>query len=137
MFSTIMIPVDLAHADSMQKGLSVAADLAQRQGASVHLVGVTMSQPTEIAKTPEAFAEKLAAFASDKSTEFGITFQPHTRLSHDLSIDLDSILAKSAEELGADLIIMASHVPGFSEHIFASNAGYIASHVSMSVLIVR
>jgi hypothetical protein len=32
---------------------------------------------------------------------------------------------------------MASHVPGLPEHIFASNAGAVASHAGMSVFVVR
>jgi nucleotide-binding universal stress UspA family protein len=32
---------------------------------------------------------------------------------------------------------MGSHVPGFAEHLFSSNAGYLASHTDISVFIVR
>ena len=137
MFKKIMVPVDLKHADQISKALAVAADLARQYSAEAHLVGVTMSSPTEIARTPEAFGEKLAALASDRSEAFGVTFTPHTEISHDMRIDLDDVLSRAAETIGADLIVMASHVPGLAEHVFASNAGYLASHASMSVLVVR
>ena len=39
--------------------------------------------------------------------------------------------------LRIDLIVMASHVPGVAEYVFASNAGYLASHADLSVLVVR
>jgi len=32
---------------------------------------------------------------------------------------------------------MASHEPGFFEHIFSSHGGYIAQHAKVSVLVVR
>ena len=137
MYSNIMIPVDLRHFDQMDKALSVAVDIAKLYGAKVHIVGVTASSPTEVARTPEDFAEKLAAFAAERSKSLGFTFIPHSEISHDLAVDLDDVLARTAEAISIDLIVMASHVPGFAEHLFASNAGYLASHASMSVLVVR
>jgi hypothetical protein len=32
---------------------------------------------------------------------------------------------------------MASHVPGFKDCVFSSNAGHLASHAPMSVYVVR
>ena len=137
MFKTLMIPVDLAHTDHLARALAVAADLAGHYGAEVHLVGVTLTAPTAVAKSPEDYARKLDAFASQKSAELGVEIAAHSEISHDPSIDLDDVLEKTAEKIGADLIVMASHVPGFAERIFASNAGYLASHAKMSVLVVR
>ena len=137
MYSKIMIPVDLKHTDQLDKALGVAAELAKDYGAEAHMVGVTMSSPTEVAPTPEIFSDKLAAFAAERSDKLGIPFQSHAEISHDLRIDLDDVLERTAEKIGADLVVMASHVPGMAEHVFASNAGYLASHASMSVLVVR
>ncbi len=137
MFSKIMVPVDLKHTEQMEKSLALAAELARNHGSEVHIVGVTMSSPTEIARTPEEFSKKLAEFAAESSNAFGVPFEPHVETSHDLRIDLDEVLERTAEEIGADLIVMASHVPGFADHVFASNAGYLASHASMSVFVVR
>jgi nucleotide-binding universal stress UspA family protein len=137
MFTKIMIPVDLGHVDQISKALKVAADLSIRYSAEAHIVGVTQSSPTEIARTPEAYTEKLTAFAAERSEALGVPFSPHTEISHDPKIDLDDVLSSAASKIGADLIVMASHVPGFAERVFASNAGYLASHASMSVLVVR
>lgn len=137
MFSKIMIPIDLAHTDHMGKALNVAADLAKRYGAEAHIVGVTQSSPTEIARTPEAFAEKLSTYAAECSKELGVTFTAHSDISHDMRIDLDDVLQRIAKKIDADLIVMTSHVPGLTDYIFASNAGYLASHSSLSVFVVR
>jgi len=137
MFSKIMIPVDLNHTEQMGKALAVAADLARTYDADIHIVGVTMTTPTEIALTPESFARKLGEFARERSSELGIPIQSHAEISHDLAIDLDEVLMRTADQIGADLVVMASHVPGFAEYVFASNAGYLASHARMSVLVVR
>ncbi len=137
MYSKIMIPVDIRHTDQMNKALSVAVDIAKLYGAQLHIVGVGQSTPSEVAHTPTEYAEKLTAFAAERSKALGVTFTPHTEISHDLAIDLDNVLKRTADAIGIDLIIMGSHVPGFAEHFFASNAGYLASHASMSVLVVR
>ena len=137
MFTKLMIPVDLGHTEQMDKALSVAADLASKYGAELHIVGVTQSSPTQIARTPDLFTQKLAAFAAERSSATGMTFASHCEISHDPSIDLDDVLMRAIGKLGADLVVMASHVPGFAEHLFASNAGYLASHSKTSVFIVR
>lgn len=137
MFKTLMIPVDLTHADGLGKSLAVAADLTKHYDAEAYLVGVTQSGPTEVAPTPKLYAKKLATFAADKSNEHGVTFRAHSEISHDPAIDLDTVLERAADDLGVDLIVMASHVPGFAERVFASNAGYLASHAKISVLVVR
>lgn len=137
MFSKIMVPVDLNHTEQMDKALAVASDLARTYDADIHIVGVTMTTPTEIAPTPESFATKLEAFAGVCSRELGIPIRSHAEISHDLAIDLDDVLMRTADKIGADLVVMASHVPGFAEYVFASNAGYLASHARMSVLVVR
>ena len=58
-------------------------------------------------------------------------------VSHDTTIELSTLLLDCAERTGADLIVMASHTPGWLEHVFHSNAGYIACHAPVSVFVVR
>ena len=137
MFTKIMVPVDLAHTEHLRKALRIAADLANSYGAEAHLVGVTMSSPSSVAPSPEVFSKKLEAYAAERSKELGVRFQAHTEISHDIAVDLDDVLQRAAENLGADLVVMASHVPGLAEHVFASNAGYLASHGDISVFVVR
>jgi len=137
MYSTIMIPVDLEHTEQMEKALSVGADLVRAYNAEVHLVSITQSSPTKIARTPEEFAEQLSIYADACTDKYGVPFTSHAKTSIGLTVDLDNILSHVAEAIHADLILMASHVPGLSEYIFSSHAGYLASHSKMSVFIVR
>jgi nucleotide-binding universal stress UspA family protein len=137
MYKTIIIPVDLEHRETLDKALMVGADLAKHYGAELHLVGVTHAAPGAVAHNPKEFAEKLDAFASGQTNKHGVTFKAKAMVSHDPAVDLDQTLEQAASEIGADLVVMASHVPGFFEHIFASRAGYLASHTSLSVFVVR
>ncbi|MCC0030523.1 MAG: universal stress protein [Brucellaceae bacterium] len=61
----------------------------------------------------------------------------HIEIAHDPAIDLDEALEKACKEIGADLVVMASHVPGFGDHFRSSNAGYLSAHSSISVFVVR
>ncbi|MEM6972926.1 MAG: universal stress protein [Pseudomonadota bacterium] len=137
MYKKIMVPVDLGHLDRVEKAVAVAADMAKGYGAEAVLVGVTQSSPTSVAPSPEAFGEKLSAYAAEKSGALGVDFGAHTEISHDITVDLDAILSSAAGTMDADLVVMASHVPGFADRVFASNAGYLASHATISVFVVR
>lgn len=137
MYKKIMVPVDLAHADRLDKALTTAADLSRHYKIPVCYVGITATTPGPVAHTPEEFKSKLDAFAKDEGAKRGVDASSLAKVSHDPSVDLDETLVSALNEIGADLVVMASHVPGVPEHIFASNAGYLASHAPVSVLVVR
>ena len=137
MYQKIMVPTDLAHLDQLEKALATAADLSKHYGATVLYVGVTTSTPGPVAHTPEEFSAKLERFAEEQADRHKITAASRTCISHDPASDLDDVLMQAIKDEGADLVVMASHVPGLPEHIFASNAGSIASHADVSVLVVR
>lgn len=137
MFKKIMVPVDLAHQDHLDRALSAAADLAKHYAADLYCVGVTTGTPGAVAHNPKEYADKLAAFAKQEGEKRGLEIKNQAYSSHDPAVDLDDTLMKAISELGIDLVVMGSHKPGLPEHIFASNAGYLASHTSISVFVVR
>ncbi len=137
MYKTIMIPVDLEHSDQLKKALSIGADLALHYNADLFAVGVTSGAPSAVAHNPSEYAQKLEAFAAEQSAIHGVEFKAKAMESHDPAVDLDDTLQKAGSEIGADLVVMASHVPGFIDYIFASRAGYLASHSDLSVFVVR
>jgi nucleotide-binding universal stress UspA family protein len=132
-----MVPVDLAHAGRLEKALKTAADLANHYEAEAVYVSVSTAAPSAIAHTPAEFEAKVAAFASDQAVKHGHKTRAHAILSHDPAIDLDPSHMKAADELGADLIVMASHVPGLTDYIWPSNGGQVAGHAKASVFVVR
>jgi nucleotide-binding universal stress UspA family protein len=137
MYRKIMVPVDLAHLERLEKAITTATDLARHYGIPICFVGVTAETPTEVAHTPKEFAEKLEAFGATQSKTHNLDIDTAAYPSHDPAVDLDDTLIAAAKENGADLIVMASHVPGLPEHIFASNAGAVAAHAEVSVFVVR
>lgn len=137
MYTKIMVPIDLAHLNRLEKALTTAADLARHYNAALYYVGVATAAPNQVAHTPAEFAEKLAQFGSAQAKRYGIETATHVCISHDPSVDLDATLIKAIEAVEADLVVMASHVPGLADHLFASNAGYVAAYAKVSVFVIR
>lgn len=137
MYSRIVVPVDLTHLDKIEKALRTAADLALHYGADLFYVGVTAPTPSEIAHNKDEYSEKLEQFAAEESARRKLGIEARIAVSQDPAVDLDEALGNAIKELDADLVVMASHMPTFADHIFASNAGYLASHAPVSVFVVR
>ena len=137
MFANIAVPFDLAHAETQEKAVNAAADLAKQYGSALTLVGVTSNTPSDVAHSPEEFLEKLTAYADAQSQKYGVTFNAYSTVSVDIAIDLEKKLNKAIHDIGADLIVMASHAPGFRDYIFRSHSGNLATHTDLSVMIIR
>lgn len=137
MFDSIMVPVDLRHASSLAKALTIAADLAKAQNATVTYVGVTSPEPGELGHNPGEYARKLEEFAAAQAQTHGLKTTAHMIVAHDPAIDLDHKLSEAAEEIGADLIIVATHVPNVADYIWSSHGGHLANHAKASVFLVR
>lgn len=139
MYRRIMVPVDLAHVDKLEKALSTAADLARHYEAELYYVAVTGKVPNRVAPSPEQFAAELNHFAAQKSSELGLDVRAKAISSVDVTVELDDTLIAAAQELDADLVVMASHIPGVPDrlHLVGSNAAYVVRHCDVSVFVVR
>lgn len=137
MFTKIMTPVDLAHADKMDKALRVARDTAIEHGAELCLVGVTSSSPGKIAHTPEEYGQKLKAFAATQADQLGVPVTTHVIVSHDPSVQMDRELEAAVKHLNADLVVMATHLPNVADYLFTGHGAHMAAHSAASVFLVR
>lgn len=137
MYKQIMAPVDLAHLDQLDKALKTAADLALHYKIPVCYVGVTASAPSKLAHNPAEYVQKLEAFANQQAQAYGHEATAKAYTSHDPTSDLDDTLLKAVDDVGADLVVMATHVPTIVDYVWPSNGGKIASHAGASVLLVR
>lgn len=137
MYQSIMVPVDLAHLDSLEKPLTVAADMARHYNARLCYVGVTTSQPGSVARTPEEYEQKLEAFAREHAPDNGQPPTARVYNSHDPVADLDDILLKAIDDVGADLVVMGTHLPHHIDAIMPANGSKVAAHSTVSVFLVR
>ncbi len=133
MYKSIMVPVDLEHADRLEKALRIAADLASHYGSSVTYVSVAAATPGRVAHTPQEFQHKLEAFARSESDKYGHATTARALISNDPATDLDRTLEEAVHETGADLVVIASHIPGIVDAIWPSHGGRLASHSDVSV----
>lgn len=137
MFKKIMVPVDLAHLDRLARSLEIAATLAREDGAEIVCVGIYGNLPSSAARNPKEYKARMEAFAAEHGASSGVKTTAFPVFSHDPEVELGSALLKAIDDTGADAVVMASHIPGWVEHIFHSNAGYIASHATISVFVIR
>lgn len=137
MFKKLMLPIDLAHVAKLDKAVKAAVDLARLYDCPICVVGVTAETATSVAHNPREYAAKLQQFGEDLAATQGVVVEAASYPAHDPSVDLNKTLLAAARETGCDLIVMASHVPGLPDHLFASHGGAIASHAPVSVFLVR
>lgn len=138
MYSRILVPVDLDNEDQLGKALDLAGQTAKHHDAEVIYVDVVDAVPTMSALTEgQRVADHLKTFAQEQANRHGIKTTGEITLRSDLRLNVGSDIVRTADETDCDLIVMASHVPGFKDHFFSSNAGYVASHASMSVYVIR
>ncbi len=137
MFRRILAPVDLLHLGKLERALQVTEEEAKHHNAPVTFVSVAAAAPGELAHNPEEFRSKLEAFAREQAETRGIEATALAIISHDPTTDIDDALLEAVKETGADLVIMASHKPGFAEYFWPANGGKVASHSNVSVFVVR
>lgn len=137
MYSKIMVPVDLAHLKVLEPSLQAVADLARHYQTEVCYVGVTSSAPSSVARTPQEYQQKLEAFAQQQATAHGQPVSAHTISSSDPVADLDDLLIKAIDDVGADLVVMLTHPPKHLDVIMPSHGGKIATHTDASVFLIR
>jgi len=137
MFKKILVPVDLAHLEAIKRAISASADLARHYAAEVCYLGITSSQPGSVARTPEEYAQKLEAFAEEQHSIHGQATSARCINSPDPIADLDDTIIKAIDSEGADLVVMATHLPKHLDAVIPAHGGKIATHTDVSVFLIR
>jgi len=139
MYNKIMVPVDLEHVEKLEKALQTASELAKSYDVPVCYVAVTGGVPNRVAPSPEKFEVELNMFAREQADKYGVETECKSVHSTDVAVELDDKLLEAIEDVGADLVVMASHIPGVADklHLISSNAAYMVKHSDVSILVVR
>ncbi|AQZ50460.1 universal stress protein [Martelella mediterranea] len=136
MFTKIIVPVDISTLDKGADIFRKAASLLD-EGGKIILLHVVEEVPSYLAIDMPA---DLIANATDEAQDKLVKLRDDTGI--DAEIELRSgppareILA-CAKERGADLIIIASHRPDFSNYLLGSTADRVVRHAVCSVLVRR
>jgi len=136
MYKTILVPIDMSHVVEGKANINLAAQHAA-DGAKIILLNVVEEIPTwAVAQLPadiikdsfEAVRTEMKAIANASSMKMEV----EVRAGHSYNTILDV-----AKEKNVDLIIIASHRPGFQDYFLGSTAAKVVRHASCSVIVVR
>lgn len=142
MYKDILIPVDLEHENSWRVALPVALELHQAFGSRLHIMTVLpdLGMTAVGVYLPEGFERKHLEDTNKRLHEF---VRQHLPVAEDKvqHIVCEGVVYKEiirmAEQVGADLILMAAHRPEIKDYLIGANAERVIRHYSGSVLVVR
>ena len=136
MYKTILVPIDIAHLAEGKLTIDLAVQHASEDTRIVLLNVVeeipgwaAVSIPAEIIQKSSTDSQnELKAVANASGRKMDVM----VRTGHSYSTILDV-----AEEIDADLIIIASHRPGLQDYFLGSTAAKVVRHAHCSVLVTR
>ena len=140
MFKNLLVPVDLAHESSWRKVLPLAIDQARHYDATLHVMTVIdLNLDITAVRLPENFNDKHR-----QATEQRLADLVAQHVPGDIQVKylvregrIYQEILKVADEIPADLIILASHRPSLKDYLLGANAARVVRHGSCSVLVIR
>ena len=141
MFDKVLLPIDVTHPESWEKALPAAKRCAGANG-EIHLLGIVHELGSALVasylpedfelKAMEAVKAELADLA-EKEFPAGAKVEVHVGHGH-----VPETILRIADQIGADLIVMASHPPNDLQTLLVgSNADKVVRHANLPVLTVR
>jgi nucleotide-binding universal stress UspA family protein len=148
MYRLILVPVDGSGAGT--SGLDEAIKIAHHAGARLHLMnivddtafrtegaeGASNDASTALLSAVREQGEKVLRRAQARAEDAGVIAA--TALVRGGRDSLQALVARQAEESGADLIVLGTHASRSLSRLFMSqDLGHLHNLVSMPILLVR
>lgn len=139
MFKTILVPIDIYAESPPAQQLGVAKRFAEANGGKIIVVYALPVIPGYAQSVlPSGTRDNVLAEAKKKLEEIATS----TELSDQAELVLlegnpARAILDHANEIEADLIIMASHDPNITDYLLGSTASRVAHHAHCSIFIVR
>lgn len=136
MYKKIIVPVDMGNLDRGERILRKAQTLLD-EGGEIVLMNVVEDIPGYIAiDLPVDMIQNAMKDGRDKLEQLRLKTGITARLEVRSGAAAHEILAAALEH-GADLIIVASHKPDFSNYFIGATADRVVRHSKCSVLVDR
>lgn len=138
MFDTVLLPIDLNHPASWEKALPMAQKLAGDNGR-LHVLGIVhdLGMASIASYLPEGFERDALERMQSDLNSFVASNAPGAQAHVGHGHVPEKIIA-AADEVNADLIVMASHPPDeLMTYLVGSNADKVVRHSTRPVLVVR
>lgn len=139
MFNNILVPIDIYAESPPAQQLAVAKRIAEANGGKMTVVYVLPSIPGYAQSVlPSGTHANVLAEAEKRLKEITTTAE--------LSGDAELVLLEGhparaildhANEIKADLIVMASHDPNITDYLIGSTASRVVHHAHCSIFVVR
>ncbi len=136
MYNTILIPIDLSHKERIEPMLEIAKLLADGD-AKITLTNVVEDIPDYVAAQipsdvlKKAEVESLSALKAI-AEQAGLEAETEVRRGH-----AGNTLLDIADEKKVDVIVIASHKPGWEDYLIGSTAARVVRHAKCAVHVLR
>ncbi|MFN3209777.1 MAG: universal stress protein [Roseovarius sp.] len=139
MFNTLLLAVDVNAMDGADRLARAAKLLAADESAEIHVINVVPGSGMNMVgaafegdynRTARAGAEKALKTWTDSA--FGGRAQVHVTEGN----IYDSVL-RTADRIGADVIVVGAHRPELRDYLVGPNAARITRHANQSVMVIR
>ena len=141
MYTDILLPVDLGNESSWAKALPAAIEYCEVFGSNLHVMTVMpdFRSPMVAQFFPDDHEDKLMDNAKDVLHKFVADRVPEEIKVQHIVADgtIYKAIIETADDIGADLIIMGSHRPELQDYLLGPNAARVVRHSQKSVLVVR
>jgi universal stress protein F len=136
MFKSIVVAIDLAHAERGKQLLAKARELLDK-GGTIHLVHVMEHVPSFVAaELPSGLHDKFRSEADESLKAIASAAGSGVKTILREGSAATEIL-EAARGAGADLLMVASHRPDMRDYFLGSTAARVVRHSPCSVLVVR
>ncbi len=134
MYKTILVPIDLSHPEPGKKILRLAQEISGSDSRII-MLNVLPEIPAFVeAEMPEAVLKRNLDNALSELQAFGEASGAEAAVKYGHA---PTAILEHAEEVGADLIIIGSHRPGFQDYFLGSTAARVVRHARCAVLVDR
>mgnify|MGYP001811711102 CR=1 FL=1 len=141
MYKSILVAIDLNDGVGAHRVAEAAFRLARDNSADLHIVNVIPDFGMSIVGSYFS-SDQTKKMVEDERRRFEEWAQGE--VPEDIEYDLtvikghvyDNIL-KTADRIGADLIVLGSHKPELEDYLLGRNAARVVRHAKQSVFVVR
>ena len=136
MYKSILLPIDPSEMERGKAMIDVAQKLAGKD-TRIRLLTVVVDIPAFVAaQVPDNIIK--TAMSTARQTLEGLIGAAGLKADAEVrSGKPGSTILTSADECGADLIIIGSHKPGLEDYFIGSTASRVVRHAQCSVLVMR
>jgi nucleotide-binding universal stress UspA family protein len=131
MFKSILIPVDLSVPETADKAMAIAKEMASAEGTKLTVVSVQLIAINASGHQPPDFRPEMEAYLAKHRGDGEIAGMLK------IGTSVSAEIRYAAKEISADLIVMNSHNPHYTDYLIGSNAAHVALHTPCSVMVVR